>query len=163
MSDKPLSPREEQILDLAIEGLTNEQIAQQLELSISSVNTYWLRIRLKSREDSKTMIVSRFRREKNAEAIRDANAKDDALARLKEEHLGVVLELQAALALLQLALDQLRSAVWATDQELCVTILAKGKSRKHTATCLGKLGRACTLSLAPKMTLIRRSKPILRR
>ncbi|MEX2244727.1 MAG: helix-turn-helix transcriptional regulator [Fimbriimonadaceae bacterium] len=45
MSTGELSPRESEIADLAIRGLTNDAIALQLDLSVGTVNTYWLRIR----------------------------------------------------------------------------------------------------------------------
>ena len=59
MSTHELSPRESQIVDLAIQGLTNEAIAISLEISVGTVNTYWLRIRLKVGGVGRTDTVAR--------------------------------------------------------------------------------------------------------
>lgn len=42
-----LSDREEQVLLLSTKGLTDKEIARKLDLSIATVNTYWVRIRTK--------------------------------------------------------------------------------------------------------------------
>jgi PAS domain S-box-containing protein len=42
-----LSEREEQVLLLSTKGLTDKEIAKKLNLSIATVNTYWVRIRTK--------------------------------------------------------------------------------------------------------------------
>jgi PAS domain S-box-containing protein len=42
-----LSEREEQVLLLSTKGLTDKEIARKLDLSIATVNTYWVRIRTK--------------------------------------------------------------------------------------------------------------------
>lgn len=57
-----LSVREREVLDLAIEGRTDEQIAQALELSTSTVNSYWVRIRGKVGFSSRTELVSKMLR-----------------------------------------------------------------------------------------------------
>lgn len=54
-----LSGRERQIVELAVEGHTDEQIAQSLEISTSTVNSYWVRIRGKVGPFSRTEIVSK--------------------------------------------------------------------------------------------------------
>lgn len=46
-SNKTLSPREEEILRLAAEGLIDKQIGQRLGLRQNTLNTYWARIRSK--------------------------------------------------------------------------------------------------------------------
>ncbi len=53
-----LSVREREVLDLAVEGRTDEQIAQALELSTSTVNSYWVRIRGKVGQLSRTEMVA---------------------------------------------------------------------------------------------------------
>lgn len=53
-----LSPRENQILNFAIEGMTDQQIALQLGISTSTVNSYWVRIRGKVGHMSRTELVA---------------------------------------------------------------------------------------------------------
>lgn len=127
MEEKPLSPREEQIVQLAVEGHTNESIANSLGLSLSTINTYWVRIRMKVQGYSRTEVVARLIREKAEAALRDSNREKAELAQEISRRKGALVDLNAALSLLQLAMDQLRSAVWATDVELRVSILANGE------------------------------------
>jgi len=53
-----LSARENEILDLAIEGLTDFQISLRLHISPSTVNSYWVRIRGKVGHLSRTELVA---------------------------------------------------------------------------------------------------------
>ena len=127
MDEKALSPREEQIVQLAVEGHTNEGIANKLGLSLSTVNTYWVRIRMKVQGESRTAVVARLIREKAEQALRESNVEKAELAQEIDRRQHALLDLHAALSLLQLAMDQLRSAVWATDKELCVSVIANGE------------------------------------
>lgn len=58
-----LSPRERAVVELAVEGMTDEQIAQSLEISPSTVNSYWVRIRGKIGQLSRTEIVGNILRQ----------------------------------------------------------------------------------------------------
>jgi DNA-binding CsgD family transcriptional regulator len=127
MHKKSLSPREEQIVDLCVNGLTNEAIASELGLSVGTVNTYWLRIKLKVGGSGRTDTVVRIIKDRAEQSLRDANVeRTDLLALVAEREQGVI-ELRAALALLHLAMDQIKSTVWATDLDLCLHIIANGE------------------------------------
>jgi DNA-binding CsgD family transcriptional regulator len=127
MLKKSLSPREEQIVDLCVNGLTNEAIASELGLSVGTVNTYWLRIKLKVGGSGRTDTVVRIIKDRAEQSLRDANVeRTDLLALVAEREQGVI-ELRAALALLHLAMDQIKSTVWATDLDLCLHIIANGE------------------------------------
>jgi len=127
MATKELSARETEIVELCIEGLTNDAIATKLGLSLGTVNTYWLRIRLKVGGLGRTDTVARIIKEKAERALRDANVELKDLSNLVAERERVVLEHRAALALLHLAMDQIKSTVWATDKQLSIHILANGE------------------------------------
>ena len=127
MASKELSPREEEIVELCVEGLTNEAIAQRLGLSLGTVNTYWVRIRLKVGGSGRTETVVRIIKERAERALRDANVERQDLAAIVAAHEQSVVDLRAALALLHLALDQIRSTVWATDRALGIQVLANGE------------------------------------
>ncbi|MFZ4507751.1 MAG: response regulator transcription factor [Fimbriimonas sp.] len=127
MATKELSPREEEIVELCVEGLTNDAIAHKLGLSVGTVNTYWLRIKLKVGGSGRTATVVRIIKERAERALRDANVERKELAALVTEKEKGVLELRAALALLHLAMDQIKSTVWATDLELNIHIIANGQ------------------------------------
>jgi len=127
MPTRELSPREEQIVELCVEGLTNEAIAHRLGLSVGTVNTYWLRIRLKVGGSGRTDTVVRVIKDRAERALREANVERKGLAEMVAEQERSVLELRAALALLHLAMDQIKSTAWATDTELSIHIIANGE------------------------------------
>ena len=114
MATRVLSPREEEIVQLCVDGLTNEAIAVRLGLSVGTVNTYWLRIKLKAGGQSKTDTVVRV--------IQDRAEKSQ-----RADHEAALLEHRAALALLQLAMDQFKSTAWATDRDLSIHIISNGE------------------------------------
>ncbi len=124
---KELSPRENQILELCIEGLTNDAIASKLGISVGTVNTYWLRIRMKAGGSARTDTVARIISERADRALREANVERASLTTMLENKERDLLDLRAALALLNLAMDQVRSTVWAADTGLKIHIIANGE------------------------------------
>ena len=135
MATHELSPREREIVDLAAEGLTNEAIAIRLGLSVGTVNTYWLRIKLKVGGSGRTDTVLNIFRERAERALREERIDWDGLAAIlaKRKILDAVaekqrdMELRSALALLHLAIDQIQSTVWATDKDLAIHMMANGE------------------------------------
>src|SRR5580700_8158925 len=127
MATRDLSPREEEIVELCVEGLTNEAIATRLGLSVGTVNTYWLRIKLKVGGQGRTDTVVRVIKERAERALREANVERKGLSDIVADKERGVLELRAALALLQMAMDQIKSTVWATDNDLSIHIVANGE------------------------------------
>jgi len=128
MQTRELSPREEEIVELCVEGLTNDAIASRLGLSVGTVNTYWLRIKLKVGGQGRTDTVVRVIKERAERALREANVERQELVGLVADKERGVLELRAALALLHMAMDQIKSTVWATDINLVIHIIANGES-----------------------------------
>jgi len=122
-----LSPREEEIVSLCIQGMTNEGIAQTLGISIGTVNTYWLRIRMKTGTSGRTESVAKIIAERADIALRAVNVERESVHRIIQENERHVVDLRAALALFQLAMEQIKSTVWATDRDLCIHILANGE------------------------------------
>jgi DNA-binding CsgD family transcriptional regulator len=127
MATRELSPREQEIIELCVEGLTNDAIANRLGLSVGTVNTYWLRIKLKVGGLGRTDTVVRVIKERAERALRDANLEMKELSDLVEAKERSLLDLRAALALLHLAMDQIKSTVWATDHDLAIHIIANGE------------------------------------
>ncbi|MEQ1823826.1 MAG: LuxR C-terminal-related transcriptional regulator [Fimbriimonadaceae bacterium] len=126
-STKPLSPREEEIVQLCVDGLTNDAIAHRLNLSVGTVNTYWLRIKLKVGGSGRTDTVARIIKERAEVALRAANVEHETLVELLAAKERGAMELRASLALLHLAMDQIKSTVWATDLHLNIQALANGE------------------------------------
>lgn len=122
-----LSPRETEIVDLAIQGLTNDAIAHKLAISTGTVNTYWLRIRLKVGGVARTDTVARVIMERAERALRASNTDRESITAHIADKEHSILGLRAELALLQLALEQIKSTVWATDKELSLYIIANGE------------------------------------
>lgn len=127
MPTKDLSPREEEIVELCVQGLTNEAIAHKLGISVGTVNTYWLRIKLKVGGFGRTDTVVRVIKERAERALRDANVEREDVNKMIAVHEQGAVELRAALALLHLAMDQIKSTVWATDKDLRIQMVANGE------------------------------------
>src|SRR5512135_2532589 len=118
MATKDLSPREEEIVELCVDGLTNEAIANRLGLSVGTVNTYWLRIKLKVGGLGRTDTVVRVIKDRAEEALRAAKTDPLEASGVVGDKDRATLDLRAALALLQLAMDQIKSTAWAADKNL---------------------------------------------
>ena len=135
MATHELSPREKEIVQLAAEGLTNEAIADRLGLRVGTVNTYWLRIKLKVGGSGRTETVVKIFKEQAARALSDERVDWEGLAAMlaKRELLDVAaekerdMELRTTLALLHLAIDQIQSTVWATGIDLAIHVMANGE------------------------------------
>jgi DNA-binding CsgD family transcriptional regulator len=135
MATNQLSPREKEIVELAAEGLTNEAIAHRLGLSIGTVNTYWLRIKLKVGGSGRTETVVNVFKVRAARELDQERVDWEGLAAILEKR-GILdvaadrekdLEIRTALALLHLAMDQMQSTVWATDKDLTIHVIANGE------------------------------------
>src|SRR5579862_2210710 len=110
-----LSERENQILDLAIAGLTDQQIGLKLRISASTVNTYWARIRVKLGSKSRTELV--------ANALRlEAEAEIADLRRQVKEYEALAAEQKqldsdvAAAELYRVTLDAMPQAILVRDE-----------------------------------------------
>lgn len=57
---KPLSSREEEVVSLASEGLTDKEIASHLDLAVGTILSYWVRIRNKYEGRARAEIVSNY-------------------------------------------------------------------------------------------------------
>lgn len=127
MTQRKLSPREEEIVELSLEGLTNEAVAHRLGIGVGTVNTYWLRIKQKVGGLGKTDTVGRVMQDRADKALIDAtNGQNDMATLVLEKERGD-LDLRAALALLQLAMDQFKATVWAADKDLRIFKMVKGE------------------------------------
>jgi hypothetical protein len=75
----------------------------------------------------KTDTVVKVIKERAERALRDANLELSELSEFVAEKERGLLEYRAALALLHLAMDQIKSTVWATDSDLLIHIIANGE------------------------------------
>jgi PAS domain S-box-containing protein len=81
-----LSEREREVLDLAIEGLTDLQIAQRIGIRPSTVNSYWVRIRGKLGQFSRTELVASALRESARHEISELMRRSEELRLLALEN-----------------------------------------------------------------------------
>jgi DNA-binding CsgD family transcriptional regulator len=138
MSFHDLSNREAEIVELAIQGFTNEAIAHKLGISIGTVNTYWVRVRMKT---GRTEAVAMLIKDRAETALKAANIEKSHLVQHLAAREHSLLELRAEISLLQLALDQIRSTVWATDEELRLQIIANGKLPSQHCGVIWEVGK----------------------
>ncbi len=86
--DRPtpeLSPREQQLLKYAAEGMTDTAIAHKLGISEATVATYWGRVRIKLGPYSRTELVATMMRSESKAALQE----------LRQANQNLVKELQA--------------------------------------------------------------------
>ena len=83
-----LSPREQQLMNYAAQGLTDSAIALRLGISEATVGTYWGRVRIKFGPFSRTELVAMMMR----------TEREQALELLRKENEQLVRELQAKVA-----------------------------------------------------------------
>ena len=134
MGTDELSPRETEIVDLSAEGLTNDAIALRLGLSVGTVNTYWLRIRLKTGGYGRTDAVASFLKKRHERLLMEERvdwegldailAKRAILEAVAEKTRSV--ELRTRLAMLHFAVEYIQSTIWATDHDLRIHYIANG-------------------------------------
>ncbi|MCX7798839.1 MAG: PAS domain-containing protein [Fimbriimonadales bacterium] len=111
-----LSQREEEILLLSSQGLTDRQISVELGIRPGTINTHWSRIRLKLGASTRSEAVAILLKTQAEESVKQLTAeRDQLLSRLKE------LEIQAgraelALQALGAALQALPIILWAADE-----------------------------------------------
>ena len=127
---------------LCAEGLTNERIAQRLGISVGTVNTYWLRIKLKVGGLGRTDTVVRVVKERAEQTLRDTNVAQKVLDGLLIEKEHGLIETRAVLALFHFAMSQIKSTFWATDRDLVIHIIANGATPSTHAGVLWDLGKS---------------------
>ncbi len=95
-----LSGREGEIVLLAVEGRTDEQIAQKLGITTSTVNSYWVRIRGKvgplSRTELVGLVLRHEARKNNADMLAENAALLEECERVRVELAEANAELRAA-------------------------------------------------------------------
>ncbi len=114
---KLLSKRELQIVELSIDGLTNDAIAHRLNLSVGTVNTYWMRIRSKVGGQGRTDTVAKVIAMRN-------QAEKEGAQKNREQKDFVDAELSVLVTLLETTASICHTVIWTVDRNLTVQILA---------------------------------------
>jgi PAS domain S-box-containing protein len=98
MRERPtpqLSPREQQLLRFAAEGLTDTAIANKLGISEATVGTYWGRVRIKLGPYSRTELVATMLRAEAAAEMETLRLQNESLAQeLQGKTEGSVLQIE---------------------------------------------------------------------
>lgn len=142
MPTRELSPREQEIVKLCVDGLTNEAIAHKLQISLGTVNTYWVRLKHKVGGMGRTDTVVKVILQRAENALRQANTECNDLARRVEEQERSMRDQMATIKLLNFAIDKLTSSVWATDRELAISVIANGDLPTSTMGTKWECGRS---------------------
>lgn len=80
-SHPDLSEREQQLITLAAQGLTDTAIAHRLGISEPTVKSYWLRVRSKLGPYNRTELVAHALKEESDQAVAELNGE---IARLRD-------------------------------------------------------------------------------
>ena len=92
-----LSPRERSVVEGAVKGFTDEQIAQSLGISAATVNTYWGRIRAKLGSFSRTELATQYLRHDMAARYASLEAEVESLRAREDAIQASVARSEAAL------------------------------------------------------------------
>jgi DNA-binding CsgD family transcriptional regulator len=141
MSRTELSLREEGIVELGKQGLSNALIADRLGISVSTINTHWLRMRLKLKNTGQTDAAAQMIEDRAEQGLRDSNVERQELEAIVYEQEHGLIETRAGLALLHLAMDQIRSIVLAMDRKLTICIIANGEVPSTHCGVLWDIGK----------------------
>lgn len=109
-------PREQQVVELAAQGLTDKEIAARLKISRETVMTYWKRIRCRLGGVSRAEIVAQaltMKADEEQQALQDEN---DALAREILLRLEAEARLRDTATRLAVLMDHLDEAVLFEDE-----------------------------------------------
>jgi PAS domain S-box-containing protein len=114
-SHPDLSERENQILRMAAEGLTDQAIANKLGISLNTVSTYWGRIRIKLGPVNRAELVANFVREQSGDQLERLRYENRQLLAELERHNEAERELQSTLDLFQTLIDTAPDAILVVD------------------------------------------------
>jgi PAS domain S-box-containing protein len=117
-----LSEREQQILDMAAQGLTDQAIANKLGISLATVGTYWGRVRIKLGPYNRTELVANYLRSQASEALNHLRQQNEALVQELHEHARAERELQSTLNLIQTVIDTAPDAILVVDESGVIKI-----------------------------------------
>jgi PAS domain S-box-containing protein len=106
-----LSEREQQLITLASDGLTDTAIAHRLGISEPTVKSYWQRVRSKLGPYNRTELVAHALREEGAIVVADLNGEIERLRHALTESNKGALDLQREM------LENAPDAVFAVDQD----------------------------------------------
>jgi PAS domain S-box-containing protein len=108
-----LSEREQQLITLASEGLTDTAIANRLGISEPTVKSYWQRVRSKLGPYNRTELVAHALKEEGAIVVAELNGEIQRLRRALDGSDKSALDLQREM------LENAPDAVFAIDQDGC--------------------------------------------
>ena len=134
-----LSDRERQVLNLAAQGHTDEGIAHNLEISISTVRGYWLRIRSKIGGASRAELVGKW------VALQSDAAKSEANVRYEEGVLAAEKATDEALYAERQAMDEILTKLSANEREKILELRTQTDGRRRAT-------RAASLETREKQT-----------
>ena len=105
-----LSPRELAVLTYAVQGYTDDMIANEFGIECGTVNSYWVRIRGKLGNLSRTELVARFV-QKNADADHAGYVAQNGVeaATLAEQNKRVLAKANAEIENLKLLLEKAKA------------------------------------------------------
>jgi PAS domain S-box-containing protein len=99
-----LSHREQQLLDYAVRGYTDQAIANELGISLATVGTYWGRVRIKFGPYNRTELVALYLKEEAAVTL-------DLLREENKELVSQIAEHAKTMTILQTSLELFRGLV----------------------------------------------------
>lgn len=112
-----LSPREKQLLEMAVVGMTDQAISNKLGISLATVGTYWGRVRIKFGPYNRTELVAIYLKDEAKEALDGLRTENHDLVTKIDEHAQAVEALQNSLDLFRALIDTAPDAIIIVNSE----------------------------------------------
>lgn len=140
-----LSEREQQLITLASQGLTDIAIAHRLGISEPTVKSYWQRVRGKLGPYNRTELVAHALKEESAQVVTELNGEIDRLRESLAKADREALDFQREM------LENAPDAVFAVNQEGCFVWLNLEAERMFGYRLDELLGRPIATLVPPEL------------
>lgn len=106
-----LSPREKELLDFAVQGQTDQAIANKLGISLATVGTYWGRVRIKLGPYNRTELVALYLKDEAGRALEDVKQQNSELVSSISEHAQKEAMLESSLQMFRALIETAPDAI----------------------------------------------------
>jgi DNA-binding CsgD family transcriptional regulator len=95
-SETKLAPKEQEVIRYAAQGLTDKQISVKLQVTLSTVKTYWERVRKKMGASNRVQVVAKVLSDNCRQRVEELQDKIAELSREQGKNLSQNVSIKAS-------------------------------------------------------------------